>query len=67
MILILIQRFFIKPSIKGTRISVCLIIEMLSLGETIEDLLAACPMLNEKKTYACLAFATALLRNEESY
>ena len=58
---------FGKPAIKGTRIGVDLIIEKLSLGETIEDLLAAYPMINEEKIYACLAFATAMLRNEESY
>ena len=54
-----------KPVIKGTRIAVDLITEKLSLGESIDDLLAAYPHLRAIHIYACLAYATAVLRSEE--
>lgn len=56
-----------KPVLKGTRIPVDLIIEKLSLGETMDDLLAAYPTLDRERILACLAYATALIRNEEAY
>ena len=56
-----------KPVIKGTRIGVDLVIEKLSYGETVSDLLAAYPQLSAEQIYACLAYATALIRNEEVY
>ena len=46
-----------KPVIKGTRITVELIIEKLSKGETIEDLLEAHPRLTIENIYAALAYA----------
>jgi uncharacterized protein (DUF433 family) len=49
-----------KPVLKGTRIPVDLIIEKLSLGETIEELLAAYPTISRDKILACLAYATAI-------
>ncbi len=56
-----------KPAIKGTRIGVDLVIEKLSEGETISDLLAAYPQLSADHIYACLAYAAAFIRNEEVY
>lgn len=56
-----------KAVLKGTRIPVDLIIEKLSLGETLEDLLAAYPTLGREHILACLAYATAMIRNEEVY
>lgn len=45
---------FGKPVVAGTRISVELILEKLSHGETIEDLLEAHPKLTRDGIYAAL-------------
>ncbi len=58
---------FGKPAIKGTRIGVDLVIEKLSLGETMEDLLGAYPHIELKQIFACLAYAAAMIRHEEIY
>lgn len=56
-----------KPVIKGTRIGVDLIIEKLAFGESLADIIKAYPQLDTDKVYACLAYATALIRDEETY
>jgi uncharacterized protein (DUF433 family) len=48
-----------KPCIAGTRISVELILEQLSLGATIDYLLDQYPQITQKEIYAALAFASA--------
>ena len=48
-----------KPVIAGTRITVELILEKLSAGETVEQILKAHPRLTEKAIRAALAFASA--------
>jgi uncharacterized protein (DUF433 family) len=45
-----------KPVLIGTRIPVDLIIEKLSLGESMDDMLAAYPTINREKVLACLAY-----------
>ena len=50
-----------KPCITGTRISVELILEQLSLGATIDYLLEQYPRLAEEQIYAALAFASSLM------
>ncbi|MEZ4775676.1 MAG: DUF433 domain-containing protein [Bacteroidia bacterium] len=55
---------FGKPVIKGTRIPVELILEKLSLGESIPQLLKAYPHISEKAIFACFAFAAESVRNE---
>lgn len=45
-----------KPVIKGTRITVELILEKLSYGETIEDILVAYPHITRENIQASLAF-----------
>lgn len=52
-----------KPVIKGTRISVELILEKLSEGETMENILMAYPHISLKAIYAALAFAAQSLKN----
>jgi len=47
-----------KPTIKDTRISVELILDKLSAGESMEDLLAAYPRISIDAIYATLAFAS---------
>jgi len=55
---------FGKPVIKGTRIPVDLILEKLSLGENIEQLLKAYPSIKIDSVYACLKFASESVKNE---
>ena len=56
-----------KPVIKGTRITVEIILEKLSYGETFEDLLEAYPNLDKEKIMAALAFAADVLKGEKIY
>lgn len=56
-----------KPTIKGTRIGVDLILEKLAVGQTIPQLLKAYPHLNEEQLFACLAFAADRIKNEVVY
>jgi len=56
-----------KPVIIGTRIPVELILEKLSTGETIEQLLEAHPRLNHEAVLAAIAFAAETLRADAIY
>jgi uncharacterized protein (DUF433 family) len=58
---------FGKPAIKGTRIPVELILDELSSGATIEDILESYPRLTSEAIYAALAFAADTLRPEVIY
>ena len=58
---------FGKPAIKGTRISVELILDELAAGTTIEELIEAYPRLNREAISAALAFAADTLRAEVTY
>jgi len=53
-----------KPVIKGTRITVEIILEKLSNGMTFSDVLRAYPSLNEEKIRAALAYAAESLRGD---
>jgi uncharacterized protein (DUF433 family) len=53
---------FGKPTIKGTRISVCDILEWLAAGMSNEEILEDFPYIEEKHIFAALAFAA---RNDE--
>jgi uncharacterized protein (DUF433 family) len=54
-----------KPVVKGTRITVELILRKLSEGATTTDLLAMYPTLVEADIFAALTYASDLLANEE--
>ena len=54
-----------KPIIKGTRISVELILDRLADGWTHEDLLRAYPKLTQQGLQAVFAFASEIMRDEE--
>ena len=43
-----------KPCVKGTRIPVYLLLEMVAAGESHERILAAYPQLTEDDLHACL-------------
>jgi uncharacterized protein (DUF433 family) len=53
-----------KPVIKGTRITVEIILEKLSYGMTFSDILQAYPSLTEEKIKAALAFAAESLKGD---
>ena len=53
-----------KPVIKGTRISVDLILEKMSCGESFQEIIQSYPDLKEDDLYASLAYASSLIRNE---
>lgn len=56
-----------KPVIKGTRISVELILEKLASGETENDILQAHPHITREDIKAALAFAAQSLKGENIY
>jgi len=56
-----------KPVIAGTRITVEMILEKLSAGETVEQILQAHPRLTNEAIRASLAFAAQALRADVVY
>ena len=54
-----------KPLIKGTRITVELILKKLSEGAIIEDLLKMYPQITYKQIMAALDYAANVISNEE--
>lgn len=56
-----------KPVVAGTRITVELILEKLSAGETVEQILQAHPRLTREAIQAALAFAKEALRADVVY
>jgi uncharacterized protein (DUF433 family) len=56
-----------KPVIKGTRITVELVLEKLAAGETVEQLLEAHPRLTRESIQAALSFAAETLRSDVVY
>ena len=53
-----------KPCIKGTRISVELVVGMLAHGATYEEILADYDHITRDDIVACLAYASDVLRME---
>ena len=56
-----------KPVIKGTRITVELLLEKLSSGETEDDILLSHPHITKENIKAALAFAAQSLKGENIY
>ncbi|MCS7255718.1 MAG: DUF433 domain-containing protein [Thermomicrobium sp.] len=56
-----------KPVIRGTRIAVEQVLDVLAAGWTIERLLDEFPGLTEADVRACLAYAADVLRSERVY
>ena len=56
-----------KPVIKGTRISVDFILDLLASCMAVERILKEYPHLKREDILAALAYATSVLRNEEVY
>lgn len=53
-----------KPVIKGTRISVEFVLELLSSGVTEDEILQDYPHLTKEDIRACLEYAAHALKNE---
>ena len=53
-----------KPCIKGTRISVELIVESLANGWTYEEILESWDHITREDIQACMAYASAVLKME---
>lgn len=56
-----------KPVIKGTRLAVEFIIELLANGWSQEDILKNYPGLSPEDILACLSYASAVLHSEKVY
>jgi uncharacterized protein (DUF433 family) len=54
-----------KPTIKGTRVSVELILGWLAVDWSFDDLIEAYPHVTRADIYAALAFAAQMLRDEK--
>jgi len=53
-----------KPCIKGTRIPVHLILDLLTAGETYEGIKRAYPNIEEEDIKSCISYAAYLLEEE---
>ncbi|HYO09193.1 MAG TPA: DUF433 domain-containing protein [Tepidisphaeraceae bacterium] len=56
------QRCFGKPCIRGHRIWVSLILDLLASGETVEDVLQSYPQLERADVLACIAYGSEMSR-----
>lgn len=56
-----------KPTIRGTRISVEHILERLSSGDSIEDLLDEHPHITRDQVRAAIDYAVKAVRHEQDY
>jgi uncharacterized protein (DUF433 family) len=68
---LMLERISINPNvchgqacIKGTRIPVYLIVQMLANGDTVDELLEDYPSITREDILACLAYAGALAEDE---
>ena len=56
-----------KPVVKGTRISVEMVVDLLAAGWTHEQVLDSYPTLKADDVLACLAYASELLHEEKVF
>ncbi len=56
-----------KPTVKGTRLSVEFVVDLLARGWTTEDVLREYDHLTAEDVQACLAYASSLLQSERVY
>ncbi len=52
------------PAIEGTRIAVQTVLEFLSAGDSIEDVLEEYPTLSREDVLACLAYAAQSMKHQ---
>lgn len=58
---------FGKPVVRGTRITVELILEELGAGKMTDDLIKAHPKLRKETIWAALKFAADAIKGERTY
>jgi uncharacterized protein (DUF433 family) len=56
-----------KPTIKGTRIAVEFVVDLMARGWTIDDILREYDHLTADDIQACLAYASDMLQSERVY
>jgi uncharacterized protein (DUF433 family) len=56
-----------KPVVKGTRIAVEMVVDLLAAGWTLQQILDSYPTLTEEDVRACLAYASEVLHSEKVY
>ncbi len=56
-----------KPVVKGTRISVEMVIDLLAAGWTQQQVLDSYPTLKADDVRACLAYASEILHSEKVF
>ena len=56
-----------KPVIKGTRLAVEFVVELLAQGWSHEEILKNYPGISDEDIHACLSYASAALRDERVY
>jgi len=56
-----------KPVIRGTRIPVYLILELLSAGYDFKRIMEAYPTLKEEDVKAAVEYAAKIVKNEEAF
>ncbi|MFW6151511.1 MAG: DUF433 domain-containing protein [Verrucomicrobiota bacterium] len=54
-----------QPCIRGTRVMVSNILNLLSNGAAIEEVLEAYPQLRREDIYAALSYAESIVKDEE--
>jgi uncharacterized protein (DUF433 family) len=56
-----------KPRIAGTRVMVYLVLDLLAVGKTIEEITGDeyYPELTEDDVFACIAYASRVVQNDE--
>ncbi len=54
-----------KPCLRGTRISVEFILELISSGATVPEIVAAYPQLNREDVQSAVHFAAEYLRHDD--
>ena len=55
-----------RPVLRGTRIAVQPVLEMLAAGDSVEDVLKAFPSLGREQVLACVEHAARLMGNQYS-
>ena len=56
-----------RPVLRGTRIAVQSVLEMLAAGDSIEDVVEAFPSIRREQVLACVDYAARLMGNRYSF
>jgi uncharacterized protein (DUF433 family) len=56
-----------RPVLRGTRIAVQSVLEMMAAGDSVEDVLQAFPSLRREQVLACVDHAAKLMGNQYSF